>query len=227
MAGAPARGSGPADSSERCSRQLGNHGDVLVATATQVDQDEFVRGSPRLHHPGDSVGALESRKNTFQSRQGGEGVQSLLVRHGFIQYATRVFQVSMLGADTRIVETGRNAVRRLDLSVGVLEQVAHASMEDARPPGTQSRGMFTARYPFPGCFDSHELYSLVFEKSRKDAHGVRAPTDAGHHGARQATDLLEHLRPRLPSDHRLEIAYQPRKRIRPDHGANDVVRRRH
>src|SRR6266576_5750891 len=117
MAGAPARGSGPADSSERCSRKLGDHGDVFVATATQVDQDEFVRGSSRLHHPGDGVGALESRKNAFQSRQGGEGVQSLLVRHGFIQYSGPVFQVSMLGTHARIVETGRNAMCGLDLSV--------------------------------------------------------------------------------------------------------------
>src|SRR6267378_3166801 len=156
MAGAPARGSGPADSSERCSRKLGDHGDVFVATATQVDQDEFVRGSPRLHHPGDSVGALESRKNAFQSRQGGEGVQSLLVRHSFIQYSGPVFQVSMLGTDPRVVETSGNTMRRLDLTVGVLQQVALAAVEDPRPARAQGCRMFPARNPRTRGFDPHE-----------------------------------------------------------------------
>src|SRR6266550_5888228 len=110
----------------------------------------------------------------------------------------------------------------LDLSVRVLQQVTHTAMEDTRPARRQSRCMLPARYPLPRCFDPDQLYRLVLEKPGKDAHGVRAPADTRHHGARQAADLLEHLRPRLPADHRLEIAHQTGKWVWADHRTDDV-----
>src|SRR2546423_8269704 len=108
---------------------------------------------------------------------------------------------------------------RLHLTVRVLEQVTHAAMEDARPARAQSRCMLSARYPLARRFDADELDGVVVEKSREDAHGVRAPAHTGNHGARQAPDLLQHLCPRFPADYRLEIAHEAGEGIRSDHRA--------
>src|SRR5882762_2526628 len=98
-------------------------------------------------------------------------------------------------------------------------------MENARPARAQSCRMLPARYSLPRCFDADQLYRLVLEEGREDSHRVRPATHTGHHDARQPADLLEHLRPRLPPDHRLEIAYQTGKWVRADHRTDDVVRR--
>src|SRR5262245_31915778 len=104
MEGGRCRGSRAQALSERGSRKLGDHGDVLVTAAAQIDQDEIVGGSPALHDPRDRVSAFECREYAFESRQRGEGVQRLPIGHGVIEYAARVFQVSMFGPDTRVIE---------------------------------------------------------------------------------------------------------------------------
>src|SRR5438552_3838413 len=114
------RGSGK---SELSSGQFGDHGHVLVATAAEIDQHD-VSGAPVpavTDYPGDGVGALQGRENSLQPGQVREGVQCLPISHCFIQYATRVLQVSMLGPDPWIIEPGRHAVGRLHLAVRVLE----------------------------------------------------------------------------------------------------------
>src|SRR5256884_4289799 len=113
------------------SREFRDHGDVLVAPAAQVQQDDVAR-APRpavRQHPGDGVGALQSRQDPFESGQQGERLECLPVGHCFIQYPTAVLQVSVFGPDPRIVEARGHAVGWLDLPVGVLEEVTQAAVE--------------------------------------------------------------------------------------------------
>ena len=56
----------------------------------------------------------------------------------------------------------------------------------------------------------------------EQADGVRASAHAGDQRIRQAARLIQHLLPRLPADHCLEVAHQRRIGMRPGHGADDV-----
>src|SRR6267378_824666 len=178
MAGAPAPGRARGNSSERGSSKLRNHGDVLVATATQVDQDEFVRSPAAFHHPRNRVSALESRQNAFQAREGRKCFQRLAISHGFIQYAPRVFQVSVLGTDARVIEPGRDAVRLLYLAIRILQQITHAAMKHAWPTRAERGGMLVRLGSFPGGFDANQLDGLIFEKRGENPHRVRSASDA-------------------------------------------------
>src|SRR5437667_2967184 len=125
------------------SGQVGDHGDVLVATAAEIDQHD-VAGAPVpavTDYPGDGVGALKRRENSLQPGKSREGVQCLPISHRLIQYATGVLQVSMLRPDPRIIEPGRHAVGGLHLAVRVLEQIAEAAVEHARLPARERGGM--------------------------------------------------------------------------------------
>ena len=64
--------------------------------------------------------------------------------------------------------------------------------------------------------------------SRKPANipiAFEPAADAGHDGLGQAALRREHLLPRLPADHRLEVAHELGVRMRAGTGADQVVRR--
>jgi hypothetical protein len=52
---------------------------------------------------------------------------------------------------------------------------------------------------------------------------IAAPPDAGHDHVGQAAKLPAALVDGFTADHRLEVADDPRKRVRADNGADDVV----
>src|SRR4051794_15633436 len=65
----------------------------------------------------------------------------------------------------------------------------------------------------------------IANERKEDARGVAAAADAGDDQIGQAADLGQRLLAGFVADDRLEIAHDSRKWMRPDHGANDVVRR--
>ena len=174
-------------------------------------------------YPGDGVGALQGRENSLQPGQVREGVQCLPISHCFIQYATRVLQVSMLGPDPWIIEPGRHAVGGLHLAVRVLEQIAEAAVEHARPPARERGGVPPRGEPLPRRLDPHELHVAVVQECGEDPHRVRSAADTRRHRARQAAVALQGLGPRLATDHRLIVAHDAGERIRTHHGADDVM----
>src|SRR2546430_13938106 len=111
--------------SERSSRQFGDHRDVLIAPAAEVDQDDIVRMPvpAATHDPRHGVSALQGRQDALPAGARGERVQRLPVRHCLLQYATAVFQVSVLPADPGIVEAGGNGLGPLALPVSRLQPV--------------------------------------------------------------------------------------------------------
>jgi hypothetical protein len=62
------------------------------------------------------------------------------------------------------------------------------------------------------------------DKRVENAEGVAAPADAGDDRLREAAGELEHLRPSLAADHRLELPHHQRIRMRPQHRTEQVVR---
>ena len=77
---------------------------------------------------------LQGGHDALQARAQLEGGDSLGVGHGDVLDPLDVSQEGVLGADPRVVETGRDGVRGEDLAVFVLEQVRVAPVEHSGPP---------------------------------------------------------------------------------------------
>src|SRR5579859_3640083 len=78
----------------------------------------------------------------------------------------------------------------------------------------------------PRRLHADQLNRLILEERGEHSNRVRTPAHTCHDRARQPTELLERLRPRLATDDRLEIADKTGKWIGSDHGADDIVRGR-
>ena len=61
----------------------------------------------------------------------------------------------MFGAHPRVIEARGHAVRRLDLPVGILEQVAQAAVEDTGSAPAERGSVATAVESLPGSFDPY------------------------------------------------------------------------
>src|SRR6185369_4616745 len=64
----------------------------------------------------------------------------------------------------------------------------------------------------------------VAEKSMEETDGVRTSAHARDERVGKLSRPLEDLRARLASDDRLELAHEPRVRMRADGGSEEVVR---
>src|SRR6185437_6804134 len=102
-----------------------------------------------------------------------------------------------------------------------------ASMEDTRASRAEGSTVMARAKTFAGCLDSDQSHFLVIEKSAEDPHRVGTAPHAGHYRVRQGLKTSEHLFPRLPPDHGLEVADHPGERIGAHHRPDDVMRGRH
>src|SRR5690606_34713347 len=107
--------------------------------------------------------------------------------------------------DARVIQPGRDRVRRRDLASLVLEEVAHRAVQDAGPSGGERRGVAPRLEPRARGLDADQLDTRLVDEGVEDAHRVRAATDAGDDGGREPPLALLELKTRLAPDHRLEI----------------------
>src|SRR5262249_45129943 len=91
------------------------------------------------------------------------------------------------------------------------------AVQDSRAASAEARGAFG--------LDAHEPDVGIVDEAREEADRVRAAADARDRDLGQSPLGLENLLPGLPADHRLELAHQLGVRMRPDAGAEEVVRR--
>ena len=75
----------------------------------------------------------------------------------------------------------------------------------------------------PARLDPHEPHIGMIDERIKHPSGIAAAPHAGHHGVGQAAELPAALFHRLAADHRLEVADDPRKGMRANDRADDVV----
>jgi len=100
-------------------------GDVFVAAAGEVDDDEPVlgQGGGAAHDFGNGVGAFQRRDDPLQAGQFAERLERLLVGGVGVFHPLPIAQPRMLGPDSGIVQAGRDAVGELDLTILVLQEV--------------------------------------------------------------------------------------------------------
>ena len=84
----------------------------------------------------------------------------------------------------------------LDLAVGVLEQVAQGSVEDARGAAGQGGGM-AALQSLARRLDAHQGYGSVLQEGMEHAHGVGAASHAGDDPVREGAEGVETLGARV------------------------------
>ena len=79
----------------------------------------------------------------------------------------------MLGADAGIVQTGRNGMRRRDLSFTVLQEVGASAVQHADSTGGQAGGV-AARdvQAVPGRFYPAQSNLTIVDKCRERTHRV-------------------------------------------------------
>ena len=112
----------------------------------------------------------------------------------------------MLGADARVVETGRDGVRLLDLAVLVLHQVAAHAVDDAghTPPDGRATGRLGA----------HQAGGRVDEAGEQPRR-VGAAADAGHDDVRITAGQGAALLVGLVADHAVQLTHHPRVWVGP------------
>lgn len=73
--------------------------------------------------------------------------------------------------------------------------------------------------------DADQFHLGILDQRIEHARRIAAAAHAGHDHLGQAAELLQALGPGLAADDRLEVANDPRKRMRPDHGADTEMGR--
>src|SRR5687768_12580169 len=84
--------------------------------------------------------------------------------------------MGMQGANARVIETGRNTMRFYHLTIFGLHYQAFAAVQYARFTQLGSSSTKSAVYTVPGCFNSHQLHSWLFQEMIEGARSVTTTT---------------------------------------------------
>ena len=200
---------------------------IFIAAAGEADDDGviFRFAAGKFHRRGDGVRAFQSRQNAFGAGEGVEGGHGVFVEAIGVADAAGVFPIAVFGADAGVVEAGGHRVDVAGLAVVVLHHVAVAAVQDAGLAVAERGGVVAGLRAAAAGFDADEGDFFVFDERIEHAGRVAAAADAGDDRVGQAAELLARLLDRFFADDRLEIADDPRERMRADDGAEDVVRR--
>src|SRR5260370_369953 len=107
-----------------------------------------------------------------------EALERLVVRHRHELEPAGVAVVGVLGPDPRVVEPGGDRVRRGDLAVVVLQQVAHAAVQHADPPRGHRGAVTAGRDPLAARLDADDPHAAVVDERVEEPNGVRAAAHA-------------------------------------------------
>src|SRR5207248_9389546 len=111
-----------------------------------------------------------------------------------------------------------------DLPVVVLKNKGARPVQYADAPGDDRRGVAAGREPQAAGLDADEPHAGVVDERAEDPDRVGAAADAGDDDIGEAAEERAGLLLRLAPDHRLEVSDHGRVRVRPDRGAEQVVR---
>ena len=110
-----------------------------------------------------------------------------------------------------------------DLTVVVLEHVAHAPVEDADRPRAEGRAVATRGNTVSSRLHTHDPHAAILDEGPEETDGVGSAAHAGHEDVGQLARELPHLRPRLVADDAVEIADHHGIGMRAQGGAEEVV----
>ena len=99
---------------------------VLVPASADADDHVLVRrpSSARRIHPRDGVRRFQRRNDSFESAEQRESRDRFIIGHRDVLRSSAVLPPRVFWSNPRIIESCRNAVRRVHLPMLVLQQVA-------------------------------------------------------------------------------------------------------
>src|SRR5205823_12419160 len=141
-----------------------------VATPADTNEHGIVRAPTAAlrREPAHGVRALESRNTPFETTQQLESFQCFVIGNGHVPRAADVVQMRVLGPDPRVIQPGRDRVRRMHLSSGVLQQITECAVQYAWRAFRERRGVMLRVEPLSGRLYSDELNSRIVNKSVED-----------------------------------------------------------
>ena len=172
---------------------------------------------------GECVRRLDGWDDAFGATEQPESGHSLIVGDGQVAGSIDAGQPRVLRANAGVIEASRDRVRLDGLAVFVLQQKTAGTMQDARSPLGDGRGVTRSVYPIAGGFKTVQRDIRIVEEGMEDANGVRAAAYARRDGVWQAAGQVEHLLACFFADDLLEVTHHRRERMRPGNGSENVV----
>ena len=139
-------------------------------------------GERPTEQPADHVGGLERRQDPLGPRERLEPRERLLVGGAVVAGEPRVPQVRVLGPDARIVQAGRDRVRRRrpGPSASCRSELS-APWSTPGSPSVSERQCWPRLAPAPAGLDPDQLDARRADERREHADRVRAAADAREH----------------------------------------------
>src|ERR1700722_4460796 len=109
----------------------------------------------------------------------------------------------MLRTHARVVQTGGDGVRLLDLAILILKQHGETAVQNAGAAEGQGRGVAPGAPPTSPGLDSDDFDTRVRHERVESTDGVRTASHACDDRVRESTRLLEYLCTGLAADHSL------------------------
>src|SRR5918993_2247492 len=104
---------------------------------------------------------LEGRENAFFPAEALKCGQRRSVIHPGVLGASAFAQPRMLGSDGRIVESGGNGMRQLDVAVRVLEHETPRALEHSGASAREPCRVLSRRDTAPARFDADQTHLVV------------------------------------------------------------------
>ena len=95
-------------------------------------------------------------------------------------YAARITKEAVFWTDRRIIESGRNGMSQLDLSILVGQKPCLCSLQNAEFPPLEPCRMLAADDSFAACLDTGHAHSFVLEKGIEEADRIASSSDTGN-----------------------------------------------
>ena len=177
-------------------------GHVFISSSAQTNQDRrFLRPAAGVtEHPGKGVRSFQRGDDPSSPADCLKCIQRLVVGGRLVAHPPAVFEPAVFRSDSGIVQPGGNRVGRQHLAIFILQQIAQASMQDARLPGRESGTVVSGPNSLPPGFDPYQLDFRVIHEAGEEADCIGSSPYAGHGGGRKPAIALQHLAPGLATD---------------------------
>src|SRR6476660_9681357 len=125
-----------------------------------------------FRHLGQSMRRFQRRNDPFKLAAELKGFDGFIVGGGKKLHASHIIEPGVLRSDAGIIETSRDRVCLLDLSVIVHKQISTVAVQYTRAPAGNRGGVFPALESVTGCFNAIDFDGSLIKERMKESHGV-------------------------------------------------------
>ena len=125
-----------------------------------------------FRHLGQSMRRFQRRNDPFKLAAELKGFDGFIVGGGKKLNASHIIEPGVLRPDAGIVETGRDRVCLLDLSIVVHQQISSVAVQHTRAPAGNRGSVLPALESVAGCFNAIDFNRAFIEERVKEPHGI-------------------------------------------------------